>query len=438
MVLSLEGAELFEEQTLREVVYSAPNIPMLFGEFNQMQSSDWELVLDACRNDHVVFAFMAMWAKFLCSTKAKDVFHIVHETHEARSSGNFPASIERMSERVRDLAFQNLSVLQVTYGCLGNCSFCDVAAPLPVVDGAVYLDHMPFNQVYNVFEEVSLSPSYCGGSIEMDGSGLKGIYDSSDPMSHPDILCIATAYKERYGHGLLIKTNLPPDSIEDLIYLLEEDLLYPGSSISVTSQNYRRVIPLLLEHYDRLSRFIDFPKRRLSYFVEEMPPGSFSDFNIYIPALDDGSGYKNAPKVAGLGVNMSADCEGGGALSATCVNGVIVSTVGAFNCISGIEPSACYPTGSVIVPIGEIVPLDDKNQYIGFPVEKLLESTFVVSSSSSRVACKPDLGIFDMIRRDRPMYLSFDHYCVDALGRKFRFQCNRVGMQWIVTNIDEE
>jgi len=402
--------------SLREQIYNTPNIPALFAQINNMPAGDWDVVVAECAYDHVIFGFLAVWAKLLCRDKAHDIYRFVHETREARSAGAFPMSLERMTPAVRSIAIQNLSVLQLTYGCVGNCRYCDAAAPLPVFDGSADLDHMPLHQATNVLDRSSASSLY-SASTGVGLGGVNALYNSSDLMSYPHIVDVARKWKERTGFGIILNTNFPPGCIDNLITLLREGLINPGHGcISMTSYNRNRITKELFNRYDDIGPYIGLSIDDLRRML--LPSYSSEDFILFIPYAGSGYAYEYAPKIPGLGANMPADCLGTGGRSASCGDGLIVSSVGAFNHIAGIEPSACYPTGEIIVPIDEVLSLNNTLHYVGQPVDKLLGCTFAAS--------RP---VFDS-RGDQLLY-----NVVDAQGRRFGFECVKLGMQFIVVNI---
>jgi hypothetical protein len=380
-----------------QVIYTGGDRMQLMDEINRMDDEGWTQLLKAAEYDPTVLAFLALWPRFWKGNKAKMFYEFLAETREGRLANDLPFPLAGRSPSELQIILRELVVFQKTYGCTQACSFCDVAAPYPRVNGEDSLEHLGVSQITSVYR---LAASSSASFSPMP-------YWASEFMNHPQALDIVNGLKKMAP----LVSHVPVGSEESLAEILKKQ---GGGRISVTGRNLlrvRRLIELVYaDDVDQVLEELDLP--------ESLPADGSGDFSLYLYVADSLVIRSPQPKVQTLGANMRKGEHPESLPAFGCQSGVMLTPLGLYNKVHNVAPDAHYPFGDLIVPLDSLMPIEAPRHLIGLPVEVLLRHVVVCENHVSGAIAKRQSKIIDV---------------KDAKGEKWRAHLRREGRRWIVS-----
>lgn len=343
-----------------EKIYGGGDKLAQMQELKDLPDAEWMELLEIAKFTPPILAFLGLYPRFL-GKKAGAFYKMLEETRPKRLTQSMPAPFEGIHWRTLGLILPHLTVTQISYGCTEACSFCDVAAPYPRVEGKDSLEHIPVEQMEELYDWYK--------SFRITFKHLaQMMYWASDPASHPQFNEIAKLQERALRLPTTIVSHVPTDGISTIVAFLQDRI--PGRSIriSTTRRNFERVTDLL---------------GRMGLGNPLLKPASNSggqNFSVgYDPliGLPHRQVFEPHVKTETLGANMRHGIHPEGQQAYGCQSGVMLTPLGLYSKIHKVNPDENYPFGDIVVPIEKIEDITNPSTFIGRPVEQLLRMVVV-------------------------------------------------------------
>lgn len=343
-----------------EKIYSGGDKLAQMQEIKDLPDPEWMGLLEIAKVTPPILAFLALYPRFL-GKKAGAFYTMLEETRPKRLAKSMPAPFADIHWKTLGFMLPHLTVTQLSYGCTEACSFCDVAAPYPRVEGKDSLEHIPLEQMEELYDW------YDSFRITFEHV-TQMTYWASDPASHPQFNAIAKLQERTLGLSTTIVSHLPKDGIETIVAFLKDRI--PGRSlrISTTRRNYERVTDLL----GRMRLGNPLPKPASNSDGQNLVVGQDPLVGLPIRSISE-----SHVKTETLGANMGYGTHPEGKKAFGCQSGVMLTPLGLYSKVHQVNPDENYPFGDIIVPIDKITEITDPNVFIGKPVEELLKTVVV-------------------------------------------------------------
>jgi hypothetical protein len=395
-----ETAGLLENYWLSKI-YSGGDKLAQMEEINEMSDEEWLALLEVAKTSPPILAFLALYPRFW-PKKAPAFYKMLEETRSDRLSKKLPAALDGRSSEELIIILTHLSANQISYGCTGACSFCDVAAPYPRVDGEDSLEHMPARQMEELYwQHYFLKVPYLGN--------VQTLYWASDPASHPELIEIVEIQEEARGKPATIVTHLPEGSEQNVLNFVNASIPGRGVRISVTRSNFDKVKEVVALPHD-----IEKPRTGIEGFSVVI--NSNGIFGFATVDMNESS-----PKINTLGANMRRGGHPEGETALGCQSGVMLTPLGLYSTVHAVNPDENYPFGDIIVPLESLTTITSPEEFIGRPAEELLKQVVVHNDETIKLAATEELNL----------------YVIDGSKKIWALKVIRKDKNWLVSSLTE-
>lgn len=343
-----------------EKIYSGGDKLAQMQEIKDLPDSEWMELLEIAKKNPPILAFLALYPRFF-GKKAGAFYKMLEETRPTRLAKSMPAPFADIHWKTLGLMLPHLTVTQLSYGCTEACSFCDVAAPYPRVDGKDSLEHIPVEQMealYDWYDSFRITFEHV----------TQMTYWASDPASHPNFNAIAKLQESALRRSTTIVSHVPKDGIETIVAFLKDRIAGRSLRISTTRRSYDRVTDLL----GKLGSGNPLPKPASNSDGQNLAIGRHPFFGFPVREA-----FGSHVKTETLGANMGYGTHPEGQPAFGCQSGVMFTPLSLYSKVHSVNPDENYPFGDIIVPIDKIAEITNPNVFIGKPVEELLKMVIV-------------------------------------------------------------
>jgi hypothetical protein len=372
VTIDREATEKLSLAELRDSITTNADKILLMELINELSDTEWQEILNAAKTDRQLLAFLALWPRFWKRSHQKAFFRFLEETRPERMEGGLPFPMMSMSPGEYPIILPHMIVQQMTYGCSQACSFCDVAAPYPRVDGRDSLEHLPYGQIRNLAETYALF------NIELV-DGLMS-YWASDPFEHPQIEAITNLIGDKLKQLPNFVSHAPKAGMAAMARLIKSGTIH--LRLSATSRNIERINTLLREifgedvdHMEPTGEFDPFP----GPFPNRLPADNSKDFSVSL-SYGGKPTRRHQPKKKTLGTSVKKGEHANDDPAFGCQSGVMLTPLGLYSKLHKVGVSRENPFGDIVVPLGTLQPIDSEAQIRGITVEELLSKVVTVGS----------------------------------------------------------